>query len=284
MNARVSKRTMDQGNVRPIYHSRVGVMILHELREFLSWRPWWMWLILFFGFVPITASISGWDDLESISMGLHNFGMMATVFAFVMSREEKDGTLEPLLATGVRRWEIVAGKFIVGALLYSTWVLTQLTLILVIVNLPAVVARHAFLLHFHPNATLVVNLVLVLVLGGLETIALGIALPQAISRRAENGEAILGPVHYLWIIVAVWVVLTFAYPNVVLYVAACPWFNMDRGVDSVFTQYSHMHQVLHGLYHDTMINRHFLPAMYAASCTVTALSLFMVTRRLTNGR
>jgi hypothetical protein len=207
---------------------------------------------------------------------------------------ERESTWEPLLATGVKRTDIILGQFSRGAFNYTVLVLVSLGMLVV-----AAIFAHK-LGHF-PALTLLrltpgpcALLILVMVVGGLESIALGLFISSYSSRgvRAKRDEFSEDPngilAEPMWLL---FFVIMFAGPialsahpfDLSFLLPACPILNGQEGVGLIFERMQlpgNPDRVLLLVRHTTAS---FVPAMILSSVAGSALFLFLAIRNLESG-
>ncbi len=169
------------------YRSRLGIIIAKELGDIVLRRPGLgVFLRAAFLVVPMTlvcarmiSGVHGQDPLPSRPMFEDNtmrmqfpnelwivsmiLPMMVGLF---IGQTEDRGTLEPLLVTAARRWEIIAGKQLAFGLAWFGFVLIQVAMLAVLPHISAVVSWCPFLNYFHPTMAFFVKLALVSTFGG----------------------------------------------------------------------------------------------------------------------
>ena len=173
------------------YDSRLEVVVCKELSDIILSKPALRGflkaalLVIPIAIVFVQAISGSHNDLFSnaptfldndIRTTFPNIIWIAAVFlsgmaGLFINQIEPVGTLEPLLVTSVRRWEIVAGKLIAFGIAWFGFAVIQAMILAIIPYIPALVAASPFLSYFHPTATFFAEFVLVFTFGGVSAYA-----------------------------------------------------------------------------------------------------------------
>jgi hypothetical protein len=288
MNNATTKAMNKAGRTEPRYHSRIGVVIAQEMRDiFLRWSP----IVLFLLLVILISEpvFFPWTELASIKASMLNLCVFSVILGSSIGRDRTERTLEPLLATGIKRSEIIMGKFTAGAIVYVACILVQSTIGLLVANIPSVAAEHSYFTVIHPTVGLIISLMPFLILGGLGVIAVWLLLFTMYHKSTETGEK-LSLKGYLYAVLMVVVIVAYFNNDGVKhyvwpFIAACPVFNFYQGLEVIFYQIGQSHHDSIFTHNNLIIrsNPYYLPVMYVTSPVVTVFCLMRATRNLEKG-
>jgi hypothetical protein len=183
-------------------------------------------------------------------------------------------SLEPLLAAGVRRTDLILGQFLRHSLIYVMFLLASAGLLMVEAILAARFGHFASLAHLHATPCLCAWLILVVTAGGLEMMAYN---TLGMTRRMGVGGLICSSMMFAGL---------FAYIHnpTSLLAAACPLSNATSGVDVITVLMSSPGYAGHfGLPHHLSVNyaaTNVVPVTVLFSLAGTAIILLLAIRDL----
>jgi hypothetical protein len=278
---------------RPRYHSRLWV-VMTSGRGFRA-RDWIPGAISLFAIGILWVLTHRYEPEGTVRGFFDDLPMLAIMWSLYMGTMLPDigSTLEPLLATGVRRSDIVIGRFLRPALIYFVVVLGSVGILALGVTVFANVKILPELTRLHPTVGLSAWLILTVSVAGFESIAATVLIASLSGKINDRGkpdefsEDVNRLGNPVWIVVGLicfgWLVnyLTHNPPSVISW-AACPVLNGSEGDQAIFAQME-----LPG--NPDMMNLHthiiasFVPVMVLSSLAATALFLFLAVRNLESG-
>jgi hypothetical protein len=282
---------------KPRYHSRLGIILAKELGDLALRGPALpISLAVAFLVVPAALAFAGltsggaWHDplpirslIEDgnlrtmLPTGLWLASMCLPMWAALFPGQiDSSGALVSLLTTGVRRWEIVAGKLLAFGIVWGGFSLIQAAMLAVVPHIPGVTSLCPFLGYFHPTPGFFVELTLVLLFGGCSSYAFSSCLLlRAAARDSRFGLALF---------IAVELLGTYCRPLWPL-LGLTPLLNVSNGLSAVFADLPYDPRVHDSARHFGAVWDHphfWLVAVIGAIVTTVVLAALMI-RALRSG-
>lgn len=264
MTATVPMPVGRAGRTTGLRHSRLGVVIGHDLKLLL---PGWFWQSVFINVVWLLIQPRSTSAYRSVQH--MEFGWMAgLLFALnLLNGELESDTIEPLLASGIRRWEIVVGKLVVIGLCFLMFLIVLATFTLATLAL-AVLSPH--LLHPPDLRTCTIAVFELLAANaawGLELVAL--ALCCGVYYLSDKGRGNYARTTLLMCAPVLMNIELFRFSWAVMF---CPLANCVTGTTLILWQLelpANLHQIgSHGV---PGLNPFYFPVLFSAPLIMTAI-------------
>jgi len=246
----VSSKPMHRSLAKSRYHSRLGVILAKEFGDiFKRSATGWGLLVLAMLAVPAILYIFKSGDYSAPgSLGeyarspVQSDGIMRQSFAMmllgmagtfgpvilpVMSMRDNAGTLEPLLVTATRRWELFAGRVLAFGIFWMGIGIVLAAVLGAAPQIPAVVSWCPFLSYFHPNGVFALKFILIWTING------------ALMLTAAESVAYLNTVRSVKLFglaLSAAAMVALAVPKAWLFAAFVPIMSGLFGIQSVFNQ------------------------------------------------